>query len=97
VLPGQVEGRRHVYHLYVIRAQRRDDLLAHLKDSGIDAGVHYPVPLHLQPAYAWMGHKAGDLPETERAAAEVLSLPIYPELSEEQQDSVVEAVRRFFA
>jgi dTDP-4-amino-4,6-dideoxygalactose transaminase len=95
-LPAEAPGRRHVFHLYVIRSERRDDLLAHLKAAGIDAGIHYPVPLHLQPAYASLGVRRGDLPETERAASEVLSLPIYPELAEDDQARVIEAVRSFF-
>jgi dTDP-4-amino-4,6-dideoxygalactose transaminase len=96
-LPTEVAGRRHVYHLYVIRSDRRGDLLAHLKAAGVDAGIHYPVPLHLQPAYGFLGLQRGDLPETEAAAAEVLSLPVYPELTADRQEVVIEAVRRFFA
>jgi len=96
-LPREAPDRRHVYHLYVIRAERRDELLAHLKASGIDAGIHYPVPLHLQPAYADLGYAAGSLPETERAAREILSLPIYPELVDEQLVAVADAIRSFDA
>jgi dTDP-4-amino-4,6-dideoxygalactose transaminase len=95
-LPIQAPGRRHVYHLYVIRCDSRDALLAHLKASGVDGGVHYPVPLHLQPAYASLGMHPGDLPQTERAAAAVLSLPLYPELTEDRQAVVIDAVRSFF-
>jgi dTDP-4-amino-4,6-dideoxygalactose transaminase len=96
-LPAEAPGRRHVYHLYVIRTNRRDDLLAHLKDASIDAGIHYPVPLHLQPAYASLGMRRGHLPNTEAAATEVLSLPIYPELTESKQAQVIDAVRGFFS
>jgi dTDP-4-amino-4,6-dideoxygalactose transaminase len=96
-LPTEAPGRRHVYHLYVIRTDRREDLLVHLKSSGVDSGIHYPLPLHLQPAYAFLGMQRGALPETERAADEVLSLPIFPELTEERQAQVIEAVRGFFA
>ena len=92
--PVEAERRRHVYHLYVVRSQRRDDLLAALKDEGIGAGVHYPVPLHRQPAYSVLGYGDQSLPETERAAAEVLSLPMYPEMTEEQIGVVASAVRR---
>ncbi len=95
-LPIQAPGRRHVYHLYVVRSDSRDALLAHLKASGVDGGVHYPVPLHLQPAYASLGMHPGDLPQTERAAAAVLSLPLYPELTEDRQAVVIDAVRSFF-
>lgn len=81
-----------VYHLYVVRVPERDRVLADLRSRGIDAGVHYPIPLHLQPAYAHLGLGAGSLPETERAAREVLSLPLYPEMGEEAVDRVVAAL-----
>ena len=93
--PEEVNGR-HVYHQYVIRAQRRDELAAHLKARKIGAGVYYPLPLHLQTCFADLGYKAGDLPQAETAAAEVLALPIYPELSEDQQQAVVGAVQDFY-
>ena len=95
-LPIEQPYARSVYHLYVIRTSRRDELLAHLNANGIGAGIHYPVPLHLQPAYASLGHRPGDFPIAEAYARECLSLPIYPEFSENQQDRVVEAVRDFF-
>ena len=93
--PEEVNGR-HVYHQYVLRAQRRDDLAAHLRARKIGAGVYYPLPLHMQTCFADLGHKAGDFPQAETAAAEVLALPIYPELSEEQQQAVVGAVTEFY-
>lgn len=96
-LPIEAPGRRHVYHLYVVRSKRRDDLLAHLKAAGVMAGVHYPVPLHRQPAYVSLGYGELQLPETERAAHEVLSLPMYPELTDEQIGTVADAVRTFDA
>lgn len=83
------------WHLYVIRTPRRDDLLDHLKKAGIGAGVHYPIPLHLQPAYAELGYSEGDLPVTEAVAASCLSLPLYPEMTYDQQDRVVAALRSF--
>jgi dTDP-4-amino-4,6-dideoxygalactose transaminase len=83
---------RHVYHLYVIRTQNRDGILSHLKSKGIGAGIHYPVPLHQQPVYRRLGYGDISLPMTERAAAEVLSLPMYPELRPEQVEYVIEAV-----
>jgi dTDP-4-amino-4,6-dideoxygalactose transaminase len=89
--------RRSVHHHALLRTARRDALLAHLKADGIGAGIHYPVPLHLQPAYAFLGHRRGDLPLTEAWADECLSLPLYPELTEEQQDRVIAAVVAFFA
>lgn len=92
-LPVEARGRRHVYHLYVIRSGRRDALLEHLRSAGIGAGIHYPVPLHRQPAYTSRGYRELELPETELAAREVLSLPMYPELSEEQIETVASAIR----
>ncbi len=88
VLPGERSGYRHAYHLFVIRVAERDRVLRHLNDRGIEAGIHYPVPLHRQPAYASGGCRAQALPETERAAAEILSLPIFPEMTEAQLDFV---------
>jgi len=87
---------RSVFHLYVLRTGHRDALLAHLRARGVGAGVHYPVPLHLQPAYASLGYRRGDLPATEAWADECLSLPLYPELTDAQQDRVVAAVRSYF-
>ena len=91
--PLEAAGVRHVYHLYVVRTQRRDALLAHLESKGIGAGIHYPIPLHRQPAYLAHGYGALSLPVTERLADEVLSLPMYPELSREQVEYVAHAVR----
>ena len=86
-----------VWHLYVVRSGQRDALLEHLNRSGIGAGVHYPVPLHLQPAYADLGYQPGALPVTETVAATCLSLPLYPEMTEAQQERVVAVIRSFFA
>ena len=96
VLPARPEGRTSAWHLYVVRSGQRDDLLGHCRSSGVEAGVHYPLPLHLQPAFRHLGYARGDLPVTEAWAAECLSLPLYPELTEAQQDLVVAAVRGFF-
>lgn len=87
---------RHVYHQYVIRAQRRDELLEHLRGCGVGAMVYYPLPLHLQTCFADLGGKAGQFPRAEQAAGEVLALPMYPELTEGQQATVVDAIRRFY-
>ena len=95
VTPYEATCVRHVYHLYVIRTPRRDDLLAHLRSKGIGAGIHYPIPLHRQPAYLREGYAGVRLPITERVAAEVLSLPMYPELTEDQLGYVAEAVKEF--
>jgi dTDP-4-amino-4,6-dideoxygalactose transaminase len=93
--PREMFGR-HVYHQYVIRACRRDELAAFLKQRKIGAGVYYPLPLHLQNCFAHLGHHAGDFPQAEAAAREVLALPIYPELTDEQQQAVVIAIGAFY-
>lgn len=97
VLPGEAPGRRHVFHLYVVRTPERDALLEHLKKDGIRAGVHYPVPLHRQPAYLARGYGCVHLPVAERAAREVLSLPLYAELDPIQILRVAESIERYFA
>jgi dTDP-4-amino-4,6-dideoxygalactose transaminase len=94
--PTARPGDCPVYHLYVIRTAERDALAAHLREKGIGTGVHYPVPVHRQPAYAHLGYGPGSLPATEAAAAEVLSLPMYPDLAEEAVDGVAVAIRQFY-
>ncbi|MBU0492229.1 MAG: DegT/DnrJ/EryC1/StrS family aminotransferase [Chloroflexi bacterium] len=84
-----------IYHLYVVRVPDREGLGAHLKAQGIATGIHYPLPLHLQPAYCHLGYREGDLPVTEAIAAEVLSLPMFPELTTDQIETVVGAVAAF--
>ena len=96
VPPARVEGRASAWHLYVVRTRRRDELLAACRAAWVGAGVHYPIPLHLQPAWRHLGYARGDLPVTEAWAAECLSLPLYPELAEARQDRVVEVVSGFF-
>jgi dTDP-4-amino-4,6-dideoxygalactose transaminase len=91
--PAVAEGARHIYHLYVCRSERRDVLHAELGARGIGSGVYYDVPLHLQPAFAHLGYRAGSLPETERAGRESLALPMFPTLDEARQREVVDAVR----
>ncbi len=93
---AEAPGRRGVYHHFVVRTAHREALLKHLKAAGVGAGVHYPIPVHLQPAYADLGHRRGDLPATEAFADECLSLPIYAELTEAQLDQVVTAVKAYF-
>ena len=95
VIPTVGPDRTHVYHLYVVRHPRRDALAEHLKARGIGSGMHYPVPLHLQKAYAQLGHREGAFPESERAARECLSLPLFPELSDEKAALVADAVLSF--
>ena len=87
----------HVFHQYVIRAQRRDELRKFLAEQNIGSEIYYPIPLHLQPCFAYLGYAAGDLPESERAAAEVLALPMFPELTEDEQEWVVENIAKFYS
>ncbi|MBO0697511.1 MAG: DegT/DnrJ/EryC1/StrS family aminotransferase [Zavarzinella sp.] len=91
-LPCSMPGTDHVYHLFVVRDPNREAFRDGLRRRGVETLVHYPIPVHLQPAYAHLGGKPGDLPETERAAREVVSLPLYPGLTNEQQDAVIAAV-----
>ena len=95
-LPADSADCEPVYHLFVVRTPQRDALRQHLKSRDIGTGIHYPLPLHLQPAFAHLGYSAGDFPETERAAGEVLSLPIYPELTDDQLEQITDTVRDFF-
>ena len=97
VLPFTDPRATHVFHQYTIRAPRRDELRAYLNSHGIGSEVYYPLPLHQQESLQSLGYRTGDFPESERAAAEVLSLPIYPELRDDEQETVVEAIRRFYA
>ncbi len=95
--PRTDPDNEHIFHQYTIRAERRDGLLAHLKAQGIGCAVYYPLPLHLQPCFAHLGYREGALPVTEAAMRSVLSLPIYPELTDRQQDEVIAAVTGFYA
>jgi len=90
---GEQPYARSVFHLFVVRHPRRDALAAALRERGVGTLIHYPIPLHLQPAFAGLGGKPGDLPVAEKATSEILSLPLYPELRDEQARGVVEAVR----
>ncbi len=97
VLPYTDPRAEHVFHQYVIRAPRRDELRKHLIENKIGSEVFYPLPLHLQASLKHLGYKQGDFPVAERAAAEVLALPMFPELREDEVETVVEAIRRFYA
>jgi len=92
VRPAEMPWARHVYHLYTLRADNRDALQAALLNAGIQTGIHYSTPVHLQPAYTALGYGPGSFPESEKAAREVLSLPLYPELSDSQIEDVAKAV-----
>lgn len=85
-----------IFNQYTIRTERRDELQAYLKEKGIGSSIYYPLPLHLQPCFSYLGYKPGSCPEAERAAHEVLSLPIYPELTQSQLDEVIDHVRAFY-
>ncbi len=93
-LPFTPDDRQSVWHLFVVRVQQRAEIQARLSAQGIETGIHYPIPLHLQKSFAFLGYRPGDLPHTEAAAQHILSLPIYPELGEEQQAQVAQALRQ---
>ena len=97
VTPKVMSFNKHAFHLYVIRVKERDGLMEHLKANNIGCAVYYPVPQHLQECLADLGHKEGDMPETEMAAKETLALPVFPEITEEEQDYVIESVKDFFS
>ncbi len=93
--PVSSEGYAHVYHLYVIQTEHRDELQTYLADRGIGTLIHYPIPAHLQNAYKYLGYSPGSLPITERIVTRILSLPMHPELENEQVDAVIEAIKDF--
>jgi len=91
-LPAEPANCLHVYNQFTVRVQKREALREKLRAKGMPTEIYYPIPLHLQKAFRYLGYQQGDFPEAERASAEVLSLPIYPELAEEQQRSIVTAI-----
>jgi dTDP-4-amino-4,6-dideoxygalactose transaminase len=95
ILPKESKDDKHVYHLYVIRTKHRQKLMEHLSAKGIQTAIHYPIPIHLQEAYAHLGYKKGSFPITEQCADEILSLPMYPELTEGEIKAVAKAIREF--
>jgi dTDP-4-amino-4,6-dideoxygalactose transaminase len=97
IIPWQMPHTKHVYHLYVIRVKNREKLQHYLREKNIATGFHYKYPLHLQKAYAYLGHNNGDFPITEKVMQEIISLPMYPELSGEQINYVVENVKKFLS
>jgi len=92
--PAAMPGMRHVYHIYAVRVREREAIQKSLAADGIQTGIHYPAPVHVQPAYAGLGYKRGDFPNAESAAAEVISLPMFPEMTQPQIEAVAAAVRR---
>ncbi|MGI9052512.1 MAG: DegT/DnrJ/EryC1/StrS family aminotransferase [Ilumatobacteraceae bacterium] len=97
VLPARPADRRHVYHVYAVRTPHRTELQEHLTAQGIGTGIHYPIPIHLQRCFAELGHTRGDFPEAERAADELLSLPMYPELPDDHIDWVASSIAGWIA
>jgi dTDP-4-amino-4,6-dideoxygalactose transaminase len=95
-LPALGKDRSHVFNLYVIRARKRDELKRFLNEQGVRTEVYYPLPLHLQPCFAYLGYRKGDFPHSELAASEVLALPLYPEISSKQQEFVVQKIADFY-
>jgi len=95
--PLAAPGSRHIFNQYVVRAQNRDALKKFMADRSIGSEIYYPVPLHLQTCFAYLGHRPGDFPESELAAAETLALPVYPELRQEQLEHVVTVIKDFYA
>ena len=96
ITPRTADYAEHIFHLYVVRVHNREPLMEYLKERGIATGLHYPIPIHLQPAYSELGYKAGDFPITEAYAETILSLPIFPELTDEKVAYVVDAIRAFY-
>jgi dTDP-4-amino-4,6-dideoxygalactose transaminase len=94
--PAVLDGAEHTYHLYVIRLKDREALQEHLQDAGVATGLHYPIPIHLQPAYQELGYNRGHFPITEAHAGKILSLPIFPELDDEKVAYIADTIRSFF-
>ncbi len=97
VLLKTLAGAHHIYHQYVVRVRDRDKLRSFLSERGIGSEIYYPIPLHLQKCFAYLGYASGDLPESERAALDVLALPIFPELEEDEQRHVVDSIAEFYS
>jgi dTDP-4-amino-4,6-dideoxygalactose transaminase len=93
----RMDGSTHIYHLFIVETDRRDALQQHLAAHGVQTGIHYPIPIHLQEAYRQLGHPAGSFPNAERLAKRMLSLPMFPELSEAQLTFVADQIKDFFA
>ncbi|HET6936700.1 MAG TPA: DegT/DnrJ/EryC1/StrS family aminotransferase, partial [Candidatus Angelobacter sp.] len=96
-LPNTAPRSHHIYLHYVVRVQQRDGLRDFLKQRGVGSEIYYPVPLHLQKCFSYLGYAPGDLPEAERAAGDVLALPMFPELEQEEQRYVVDSIAEFYS
>ncbi|MDW8002203.1 MAG: DegT/DnrJ/EryC1/StrS family aminotransferase [Deltaproteobacteria bacterium] len=96
-LPYEADWAYHVYHLFVVRTEKRDELASYLRNSGIHTLIHYPTPIHLQPAYSFLNYRRGDFPNAEKAASQIISLPMYPSLKEDEVLRVCYSIRKFFA
>ena len=96
IYPVKRQNAKHVFHLYVVRTKQRDRFINYLEDSGISTLIHYPVPVHLQKAYSWLGYKKGSLQETEWACEEIVSLPVYPELKDEEVNYICAKISNFY-
>jgi dTDP-4-amino-4,6-dideoxygalactose transaminase len=94
--PYAIKEGFHTYNQYTVRVPLRDELQAYLKECGIGTAIYYPLPLHLQPSFVNLGYKAGDFPESERACGEVISLPVFPEITLEQQVYVADMIKAFY-
>ena len=94
-LPEIREGATHIWHQFVIRCKERDNLMAYLEENGIGTIIHYPIPPHLSEAYQYLGLKEGSLPITEQCAKEVLSIPLYNGMTQEEQDKVIDAINAY--
>jgi dTDP-4-amino-4,6-dideoxygalactose transaminase len=95
-IPSEMPYARHVYHLFVIRVPEREKLAEYLKENSIDTGLHYPLPLHVQQAYQYLGYKAGDFPVAEKCCEEILSLPLFPDMTDQQISYVAEMIKKYF-
>lgn len=97
ILPSERENGQHVYHLFVIKTNRREELEEHLKERGIDSGLHYPIPIHLQECFAQLGYKEGDFPISESLSKRILTLPLFPTMQEEEIKYVSNAIKDFYS
>ena len=95
ITPKEMDYAKHVYHLYVIRTSQRDELQEYLSEHDVSTGIHYPIPLHLQPAYEYLGYEQGSFPVAEQMAKEILSLPMFPELTEQQISTICQIIKKY--